>query len=137
MKKHYDSTASVRALQTLFCYEFYSLMEEAQAPYIQALRKIIRENESRPVVTLVRIGVSYMVWGRDAIVVSKICAVKLRTMKRGTKIVAFDERRLPKHLRMLKEAEIAYEVYKANKKDVPCICQKRKQADSQYYKFAK
>jgi hypothetical protein len=135
MQKHYNSTASNRALQTLFCYEFYCLLEESKAPYIQELQKILKTNYNRPKVTLVRVGLSYMAWGKDAIVTAKICAVKLRSMKRGTKIVAFDEKKLPKYLGMLKQAKVSYEVYKVNKKDMPQICQQGPKNGSNYYQY--
>ena len=131
-RKFYDSAASANNIQALFEYECYRLIEDQVAPYMTQLVKILYVNRTFQIVSLVRIGVSYMAFDDDAQILSAIGNVKCRKLKNGHFVASFPEKWLLKYIKILAEQHISYQVIKADQYDTPKVRQ-QKHFDASYY----
>lgn len=132
VRKYYDSTASANNIQALFEYECHRLMEDQSIAYMVRLSQIMANNRAMQTISLIRIGVSHMVFDDDAQVLSGISNVKLRELKNGHRIASFPEKKLSKFIKLLEDSKISYQVIKADQYDKPKIRQ-RKHFDASNY----
>lgn len=137
VRKYYDSSASANNIQALFEYECHRLMEDQISPYMVRLSQIMKNNHVMQTVSLIRLGVSHMVFDDDAQVLSGISSVKLRKLKNGHMIASFPEKKLDKYTKLLYDNRISYQVIKADQYDNPKIRQRKHFDASNYDEYVK